>query len=313
MKKILIIILFSSFISTIVHSDIKQRYSIGEKITNEVILDNKISIDLSDGEWEVVERTGWRWGNYTGEYILIIKTNEKEIVESISLSFLNTGGKRIADINSWLYEAIFVNKHDGCYKRPEYYKLELFHKGATINCMIISHTDINKEIYNPDDKEFAYLNAKIISWIHENSIELPKIMLSSDHIFFSRLASSKFYGYSHSINPKFFEGPKTKFITEDTSEYHSFNIDKYPIHEKFMNNFMSSQSLIHVSLEENIGIKDYQKLELSKYINKKTETKKSIGTDKGDIVSQIKDLKELLDTGAITQDEFVKAKKKILN
>ena len=127
------------------------------------------------------------------------------------------------------------------------------------------------------------------------------------------MASSKFYGYSHSINPKFFEGPKTKFITEDTSEYHSFNIDKYPIHEKFMNNFMSSQSLIHVSLEENIGIKDYQKLELSKYINKKTETKKSNGTDKGDIVSQIKDLKELLDTGAITQDEFVKAKKKILN
>ncbi len=313
MKKILIIILFSSLISTIVNSDIKQRYSIGEKITNEVILDNKISIDLSDGVWEVVERTGWRWGNYTGEYIFIIKANEKEIVESISLSFLNTGGKRIADVNSWLYEVVFVNKHDGCYKRPEYYKLELFHKGATINCMIISHTDINKEIYNPDDKEFAYLNEKIVSWIHENSIELPKIMLTSEHIFFSRSASSKFYGYSHSINPKFFEGPKTKFITEDTSEYHPFNIDKYPIHEKFMNNFMSSQSLIHVSLEENIGIKDYQKLELSKYINKKTETKKSNGTDKGDIVSQIKDLKELLDTGVITQDEFVKAKKKILN
>jgi len=313
LKKILIIILFSSLISTIVNSDIKQRYSIGEKITNEVILDNKISIDLSDGVWEVVERTGWRWGNYTGEYIFIIKANEKEIVESISLSFLNTGGKRIADVNSWLYEVVFVNKHDGCYKRPEYYKLELFHKGATINCMIISHTDINKEIYNPDDKEFAYLNEKIVSWIHENSIELPKIMLTSEHIFFSRSASSKFYGYSHSINPKFFEGPKTKFITEDTSEYHPFNIDKYPIHEKFMNNFMSSQSLIHVSLEENIGIKDYQKLELSKYINKKTETKKSNGTDKGDIVSQIKDLKELLDTGVITQDEFVKAKKKILN
>tara|TARA_Y100000389_G_C17407772_1_gene489047 strand:+ start:524 stop:1429 length:906 start_codon:yes stop_codon:yes gene_type:complete len=300
-------------ISTIVNSDIKQRYSIGEKITNEVILDNKISIDLSDGEWEVVERTGWRWGNYTGEYIFIIKANEKEIVESISLNFLNTGGKRIADINSWLYEVVFVNKHDGCYKRPEYYKLELFHKGATINCMIISHTDVNKEIYNPDDKEFAYLNEKIISWIHENSIELPKIMLTSEHILFSRLASSKFYGYSHSINPKFFEGPKTKFITEDTSEYHPFNIDKYPIHEKFMNNFMSSQSLIHVSLEENIGIKDYQKLELSKYINKKTETKKSNGTDKGDIVSQIKDLKELLDTGALTKEEFTKAKKKLLN
>jgi len=41
--------------------------------------------------------------------------------------------------------------------------------------------------------------------------------------------------------------------------------------------------------------------------------KKSAETDKGNIVSQIKDLKELLDDGVITQDEFDKAKKKILN
>ena len=43
------------------------------------------------------------------------------------------------------------------------------------------------------------------------------------------------------------------------------------------------------------------------------KVKKSTNTDKGDIVSQIKGLKDLLDAGAITQDEFVKAKKKILN
>ena len=41
--------------------------------------------------------------------------------------------------------------------------------------------------------------------------------------------------------------------------------------------------------------------------------KKSAETDKDNIVSQIKDLKELLDDGVITQDEFDKAKKKILN
>ena len=43
------------------------------------------------------------------------------------------------------------------------------------------------------------------------------------------------------------------------------------------------------------------------------KVKKSNDIDKGDIVSQIKGLKELLDAGAITQDEFDKAKKKILN
>jgi hypothetical protein len=52
-------------------------------------------------------------------------------------------------------------------------------------------------------------------------------------------------------------------------------------------------------------------------ITKKKEepkkVKKSADEDKGNIVSQIKDLKKLLDDGVITQDEFDKAKKKLLN
>ena len=43
------------------------------------------------------------------------------------------------------------------------------------------------------------------------------------------------------------------------------------------------------------------------------KVKKSTDTNKGDIIGQIKDLKELLDAGVLTQDEFDKAKKKILN
>jgi hypothetical protein len=50
-----------------------------------------------------------------------------------------------------------------------------------------------------------------------------------------------------------------------------------------------------------------------KVTKKKKETKKITEVEKGDIVSQIKDLKELLDVGAITQDEFEKAKKKLLD
>lgn len=43
-----------------------------------------------------------------------------------------------------------------------------------------------------------------------------------------------------------------------------------------------------------------------------TKKKKETKID-GDIVKQLSDLKELLDSGALTQDEFDKAKKKILN
>jgi hypothetical protein len=55
--------------------------------------------------------------------------------------------------------------------------------------------------------------------------------------------------------------------------------------------------------------------DLSKKVEPKitNKVKKSTNTDKGDIVSQLKDLKELLDASAINQEEFDKAKKKLLN
>ncbi len=52
---------------------------------------------------------------------------------------------------------------------------------------------------------------------------------------------------------------------------------------------------------------------ITKKKDKPKKIKKFAETDKGNIVSQIKDLKELLDDGVITQDEFDKAKKKLLN
>ena len=49
-------------------------------------------------------------------------------------------------------------------------------------------------------------------------------------------------------------------------------------------------------------------------ITKKTEKKKEIKkVQNEDIVQKLKDLKELLDTGVITSEEFKKAKKKLLN
>ena len=47
--------------------------------------------------------------------------------------------------------------------------------------------------------------------------------------------------------------------------------------------------------------------------NKSFKTNSNNLSSTNDIVSQLKNLKELLDSGAITQDEFEKLKKKILN
>ena len=51
----------------------------------------------------------------------------------------------------------------------------------------------------------------------------------------------------------------------------------------------------------------------TKKVEKKKSKKTSQTDDSNDIVQQIKDLKELYDSGALTKEEFEKAKKKLLN
>jgi hypothetical protein len=306
--KIFLALLFSfSIISSAIAITLSD-YEIGQKIEYEIILDNKIKVDLSPGKWELVEKTKWTYNAFSGYYIFFVKVNQNKFEEGIALSYLGTQGKRIADINTYIYEIVFKNKHDGCYKRPEYFNLSLYHKGATVNCMIVGHIDVNKELYNPDDKDLAYLDANFIRYIEDNSIEMPKIALQSDHIIFDRSVSQKFYSLQNIINPEFFNGPKNKFITENESEYHPLNISKYPVHKEFMNKFLSKSSLFHQDIENKLGVKNQKKLEISNYI---TEVPKNDIND--NTISQLKKINELYKEGILNKEEFEKAKKKILD
>tara|TARA_B110001452_G_C15164893_1_gene405055 strand:- start:153 stop:1085 length:933 start_codon:yes stop_codon:yes gene_type:complete len=310
MAKIFRIISLLLLITNFAYSDVfKEKYIVGQKVQNLIGLD-KIQIRLSKGQWEVVESGRWSYNAFSGKNLGLVKLRNNEIVETLSLGYIDTAGKRMSDIDSYFYEVFFTDPYDGCYKRPEYYKVELYHKGATFNCFLIQHIDVNKELYNPDDKTSAYLNAKIIDWIEDNDIKIPNIVLSADHLIFSRLVSQKLYSVSHSINPKFFDGPEEKFNTEDTSEYHQLNITQHPKHKKFMEKYISKRSVFHENFEKQINIKSYQKLKLSKYILEGTEV---IEKNSNDTISQIKKLNELYKAGVLTKDEFKKAKKKILD
>ena len=312
LKNLLCVFILSILLINNANSKNFYSYVIGDKIENEVNLDKKITLDLSPGEWVILEKTNWKYNAFSGKFLELAKLDKanNEVVEGLSLGFLGTNGKRHADVNTLIYEAFFTGKHDGCYKRPEYYRLELFHKGATINCLIIQHLDTNKELYNPDDKTLAYLNANLIRWIEDNDIIIPKIALSSNHIIFARSASQNFYAIEHSINPKYFNGPMNKYTTEDTSEYHPNNINKHPSHLKFMENFLSTQSYLHKKIEESLKLKEYIRLDLAKYNPESNEV--IIKKDSEDIIDQLKKLNDLYKDGILTKEEFEKAKKNIL-
>ena len=313
MRKIFLVLILSLFVT---ENLLSREYIVGEEIQNQVVLDKTLKIELSPGTWTIIEEDFWDYAPFSGKYISLAKIKNNEIAEVYSLSYLDTFGKYISDVNSWLHKVIYKNKYDGCYKRPEYYILELFNKGSSTNCLIVRHIDPNKELYNPDDKELAYLDAPLIRWIEDNSIKVPDVMLQSNHLIFVRTSSPKFYIVNYEINPEFFKGPINKFTTEDDSEYHPNNIKKYKKHEKFMNDFIKKASAIHIELENKIKLKQYQKLELAKYSpeSKNIITKKSKKNEiSNEDIKRLKELKKLLDNGILTQEEFNTQKKKILN
>ena len=261
MKKFLFIIILSFFM---IVNNYAKNYIPGDQIQNSIKLDKILKINLSPGKWTVVEKSRWSHYVFSGDYIFLFKQEGNEVSEYLSMAYLDTSGKRISDVNNWLYEEIYKNKYDGCYKRPEYTILELFTKGSTTNCLIVRHIDPEKELYNPDDKNNAWVDAPLRRWIDEYSIIIPDVMLRSEHIFFSRTSSTKLYSLVYAINPKFFDGPKNSFITEETSEYHPLNIKKYKKHLKFMNSFINKSTAIHLEIENNMKLKQYQKLDLTK-------------------------------------------------
>ena len=122
--------------------------------------------------------------------------------------------------------------------------------------------------------------------------------------------------YWYAIDPEFHGGPKSEFTSEANNEFHRSNIDKYPDHKKYMEDWVKKSAQRHKLFEEKVKAKSYHKLDLNEYVKGEIieETIETTQTDDGNnITQQLKDLKELYDSGALTKQEFKKAKKKLLN
>ena len=110
----------------------------------------------------------------------------------------------------------------------------------------------------------------------------------------SRFARGRYVRWDNGINPK---GKKAKFSSKMSESEVRAKLTKLG----FYNND---------SLETTITPKITKKKETKKVEKKIT---KKITKSDADIVSKLKDLKDLLDSGVLTKEEFEKAKKKLLN
>jgi len=304
MKKIIAIILML-FFSAEVNA---KRYKVNDVIENQFVINKKFQLNLPEGKWTVVRSHGDNYYGLASKIYLLVRLENNLAVESIEIAEMKTAGVFESLVNQAIYEAIFKNKYDGCYERPEYFVVKVYKKGSTHNCLVIDHSDVHKDFFTPDDREAS--NAGVKKWIRDNNIQLPRVGLSSFHAYFSRLAAGKWYLLSYGIDPKILNGPKNNFISEETSEYHKNNISNYPDHQKTMQKWVSISAQRHIEFENLIKVIEKHKLDLSNLSPSKSQLSKNSSNE---IIDQINKLNDLYKNGILTKDEFEKAKKKILN
>ena len=176
------------------------------------------------------------------------------------------------------------------------------------NCMVVRHLDANKELYSPDDPHVLG-PVKLRNWLADNTrIIFPDAFLTTYHNYYSARASGIAYSFSHSINPEFYGGPVTNYADEKQSEYHKNNIGDYPEVKNFMEKWVSISSTEHKMFEKSVKARKEHWLDLGSTVNINLNNQ----SQKSDLVSNILELKKLLDEGIITKEEFKSLKKKII-
>ena len=196
--------------------------------------------------------------------------------------------------------------------------LKKYHRGASFNCFKVRHFDPQKEVFSPDKdtRTFTSFNQRDMRlWIRNDNIKLPPIMLASEHYFYAPPVGNWILAINYIIDPEFYGGPKTQFVSEEMSEYHRSNINNYPNHKKYMDDWVKVAAKRHKKFEDEVGAKELHKLDLSEYgVGEIVEETKTTNITSGSGISdEIKELKKLYDEGVLTKEEFEKGKKKVLS
>ena len=302
MKKIFFIIIFL-LVST--KNNYADNFKMGQKVENEFRFSKKISFPLEPGVWEVINRDVWFFGDIKIRLIGLVLIKNNQLVAFREFQEGNLSGGYQADLDIAVLEFFYKDKYDGCYKRPEYTLLKKVRVGNTHNCLIVRHYDLNRELYTPDDPDAYTYRKNYRYFLEDNNLEIPNNLFYSYHAYFSRTVNNNLYSVIYLDTPQNLGAPENKFKSEETSEYHPSNIDKYPEFKKYMNKFIKISSQRHIDFEDTIKAKNKHKLKFTNIdLNKNKDDK---------VLDQLDKLNTLYKDGVLTKEEFEKAKKKILN
>ena len=272
----------------------------------------KLEIDLPDGKWEYIRQSSWWYGGFGYSCKNFVLAEGRLFKSLMTMCEMRTGGKYLGWLAGWLNNYYRRGEYDSCILRPEYYYTKLYLRGTTSNCFRVRHLDFDKEMNNPDNpQDYGGLRATLRKWFEQNNVDQPTILLHATHEYFAPVVTDNGPGVYYSINPIAYGGPKEKYITEESSEYHRTNINDFPKFKIFFDEFVSLSANRHKEFEIQWNAKDHHKLDLDDVIILDEDNR--LVNYESDIGKQIKSLKKLYDEGVIDKEEFERAKKKLLN
>ena len=294
MKKFLTLIIISLLLCTNVYA--KWKYKSGDIVQGEVVFGKKDSFKLPPGEFIV----GVNAREKEFKDLMVYQIDEKSGYVRWAIRFFATGHTEWG----WWNPPKFCD-------RTNVYFIQKKKGNKKYACWMVNHSrsDIaaNKGFW-----------AKVRKYEIANNIKSPDIYVYSKYEY---AKGSKLWGASYYYNPELDGVPKPKSLEWDTNEFHKQRVMDYPKHEEFLKKYISISAGFVDAFNTTRKIKSSSSLSLnaSDYITNasiNTGDGASIKKDKVSSLSltdELKKLKELLDTGAITKEEFKKAKDKLLN
>jgi len=295
----LFIFLFTFLVSGKLYADKYQPHKIGDKFEGYIdVGKGKYRIPLPEGKFELTVTHKQREKN-TGTSIyslLLVQQDGNTFKKIVNLRFSRP-------INTWW------NTPKTC-KRTNMFFIEKYVKGKTYNCWFINHHGL--EFTSNKIKPNSYAG-KIRDYYINSNIIKPSFSIYSGHLYASPRHKNVFFRVEYYVNPVKEGMPDVKKTQWKFSDYNITNIKKFPKKKKYLEEYVQRTAVFQKLLEENLGIRPEHKLNTSKYISQNIEKKKPKEKQGKSITNELLKLNKLLKSGAITQDEFKKAKAKLLN
>ena len=294
MKKYLSLIIISLLLCTNVNA--KWKYNPGDIVEGDVVYGKKDFFKLPPGKFVV----GLKAKQREFKDIMLYQIDEKSGYVRWAIHFFATGNTQ------WEW----WNPPKFC-KRTNVYFIQKKIGNKRYACWMVNHS-------RSDIAANEGFWAKVREYEIANKLKTPDIFVYSQYEYSK---GPKVWGAEYYYNPELEGVPKPKSLEWDTNEFHKQRVMNHPKHEEFLKKYISITAGFVDAFNTTRKIKSSSALTLnaSEYITNVSintgdgASSKKEKTSTSSLTQELKSLKELLDSGAITEEEFKKAKDKLLN